>query len=359
MIVVNGRFATQNLTGVQRYARGITRQLLERDDVEVVAPAEETILPEYADLPITGIGRLTGHAWEQISLPRYAKKRGALLLNLGSTGPAFMRRQIVTNHDITYVRYPESFTRSFRLLYRALTPILLRRALGVITVSEFSRREISSFYQVSPDKFAVVPNAVDAQFSRGQASTPQGYLLAVSSPSAHKNFARLLEAYASLPHPRRALLIVGSTAPAMVRPDLAEDPDVRFVGRVTDDELVHIYRGAAAFIFPSLYEGFGIPPLEAQACGVPVIASRIPSQEEVLGDSAVYVDPMSVDEIAGAIESVLAASVDERAELIKRGLRNVQRYSWSRSADAVSDILRYATTGEFRSLRDSKERSAS
>jgi glycosyltransferase involved in cell wall biosynthesis len=341
VIVVNGRFMTQRLTGVQRYARGITRELLAmRDDVEVVVPRKAHVRDEYLDLPFTRIGALTGHAWEQISLPRYTTKDARLLLNLGSTGPALLSRQVVTNHDITYVRHPESFALAFRVLYRAITPVLLRRASRIITVSEFSKREIAAFFRVPESKFVVVPNSADATFTPGSSRTGDPYLLAVSSPSSHKNFGRLLDAYAKVdPESRPRLVIAGGTAPALVRPDLAQHESVEFVGRVGDDELLDLYRGASAFIFPSLYEGFGIPPLEAQACGVPVLAADIPSSREVLLDSARYFNPMSVSDITRAIHEAAHFTATQRDEIVASGLQNADRFSWGRSAQDISAVL--------------------
>ena len=339
MIVVNGRFMTQNLTGVQRYARGITRMICARSDVEVVVPRSAEILPEYSDIPLVRYGPFGGHTWEQLVLPSYVRRRRGILLNLGSTGPALLRRQVVTNHDITYVRYPASFARSFRILYRTLTPVLLRSAKAIVTVSEFSKGEISNFFRVDASKFFVVPNAVDSGFTPGASSQALGYLLAVSSPSAHKNFGRLLEAYSQLPFPKPRLVIAGSTAPALIRPDLVDSPGVSFVGRLTDDELVDMYRGATAFVFPSLYEGFGIPPLEAQSCGVPVIAPNIPSAREVLGESAVYADPTSVGSLAAAIRTVIEMTPTERHKMTALGLANVQRFSWAGSANAIMDLV--------------------
>ncbi len=341
MIVINGRFMTQRLTGVQRYARGITRELLAtRDDVEVLVPRNAAIRDDYSDIIATRYGRLTGHAWEQVSLPRYAAANARLLLNLGSTGPAFLSRQVVTNHDITYVRHPASFAPSFRLLYRMLTPVLLRRAAHIITVSEFSKREISSFFGIPETKFSVVPNATDSSFTPGSPRRTDPYLLAVSSPSSHKNFGRLLDAYARIGTAARPrLVIAGSTAPALVRPEFANQPGVDFVGRVDDEELLALYRGASAFIFPSLYEGFGIPPLEAQACGVPVLAADIPAAREVLADSARYFDPTSVEDIARAIRDAAQLTGPRREALIESGLQNAQRFSWANSAREVGAIL--------------------
>jgi glycosyltransferase involved in cell wall biosynthesis len=165
--------------------------------------------------------------------------------------------------------------------------------------------------------------------------------LAVSSPNAHKNFGRMLEAFArfSPRHPDVELRVVGSQTRAFARQEYgAPGERVRFLGRVGDDDLTALYRGALAFVFPSLYEGFGIPPLEAQQCGCPVIAARAASLPEVLGDSAVFVDPYDTGDIAGAMARVVDdAALRER--LRRDGLRNARRFSWRTSAELVSRVL--------------------
>ncbi len=342
-VVVNGRFLAQTITGVQRFALEITRHLAQLLPLEVIAPPLPVDAPPIDGAAVTVAGRGSGHFWEQVSLPAVLRRRGTpLLLNLASTGPLRHPRHISTHHDITYVRHPESFSRAFRAQYRLVVPPLLRRAERVLTVSEFSRQELQAHFALPGERIDVVPNAVAACF-RGpgpvyEADAP--YLLAVSSPNAHKNFSRLVEAFH---HARRArirrLLIVGEQARAFRGMRAVDTPEVTWLGRVSDDELASLYRGAAAFAFPSLYEGFGLPPLEAQSCGAPVLAARAASMPEVLRDSALYFDPSSVASIARAIETI-DADPAVALRLIESGYRNAQRFSWHESAATVADIVR-------------------
>lgn len=341
-VVVNGRFLTHTPTGVQRFAREITRALAELRPVIVLAPPGDLIDAELG-AEVVQVGRGGGHLWEQVWLPHHLRHLGSpLLLGLANTGPVTYRRQIVTCHDIIWVRHPESFARSFRLLYAAMTPPLLQRSLGVLTVSAFSAREIAEHFGLDPRRITVVPNAVSPDFRADGPAHDDGtpYVLAVSSPNRHKNFDALMAAFdsADLTHIRR-LVIVGHQARAFdTRPDPASSPRTRFVGRVDDDELQRLYRGATAFAFPSLYEGFGIPPLEAQRMGTPVLAARSASLPEVLGDSALWVDPLEVDDIRRGLEA-LDRDPALREDLARRGRANEARFSWSSSARRVSDAI--------------------
>lgn len=341
-VVVNGRFLTHATTGVQRFAREIVRELAPLVPLVVVAPTGPLI---DADLgaKVVQIGHRHGHAWEQLDLPTFLRRSGSpLLLGLATTGPVRYRPQIVAHHDITYVRHPESFARSFRLLYRVLIPSVLRSSARVITVSDFSAAEIAQHYRVPRSKLRIVPNAVSPGFVGPGSAHDEGvpYLLAVSSPNRHKNFGALLAAFrdAELTHIRR-LVIVGSQGRAFhsAASGRLED-NVRFLGRVGDADLASLYRGATAFAFPSLYEGFGIPPLEAQGLGTPVLASRSASLPNVLGDSALWVDPRDVDDIRRGIER-LDRDEELRIELSRRGQLNAQRFSWSASARMVADVV--------------------
>lgn len=346
-VYINGRYLTQRMTGVQRFAHEITRELLaRRDDAVVLAPAAVPLDADY-DLPparLRLIGTRAGHAWEQIDLPRHLRARGRpLLVTLASTAPAFYRNQVVTHHDITYVRHPESFSRAFRFAYGMLVPRMLSSARRVITVSEFSADEISRHYGVPAAKISVVPNAPAKGFSPGTGPTDlaRPYLLAASSPNVHKNFARLTRAYASIDADARPdLVIVGAQARAFTATTLdgVDVPGIRHLGRVSDARLVELYRGALAFVFPSVYEGFGIPPLEAQACDCPVVASDIPVLRHVLRDSAEFFDPLDETSMAASVRAV-TESAERREALRTAGLRNVRRFSWHRSAGLVDDVI--------------------
>jgi len=328
------------MTGVQRFALQISLHLKKMlPHVEFVAPkASPGSTDANCEIQPKRIGNLPGHAWEQISLPRYLSENGnPLLINLCNTAPAFYRNQISTHHDITYVRHPESFSRSFRLFYRIISPIFLRRSKAVVTVSSFSRKEICSHYGISESKVLIIPNAVDSRF---KPSPPKEigrpYFLAVSSPAAHKNFGSVISAYANWKGKSDIdLRIIGSASGVFAPTNSAPPTDgVIFMGRVSDDELITMYSNAIGFIFPSLYEGFGIPPLEAQACGCPVIAARIPPFDETLGSSAQYFDPRSASEISECMTNI-AFDQSLRKQLIERGANNVSRYSWRESAEAI------------------------
>lgn len=350
MIVINARFLTQELRGVQRFAEQICLALKQlRDDVVFVSPHGIQMHESAKALDVQCVGRHSGHLWEQLELPRYLRRHGnPLLISLCSTAPLLYSNQISTHHDINYVRHPESYTRTFRLLYRTMTPIMLARSKSLLTVSSFSKGEISQFYKYPEKKIFVVPNAVSGAFHPGPApkelqDKQPDYLLAVSSPSAHKNFSRMIQAFLLLRgHDDLQLRIVGGASGIFSDDNLqrlaSRDPRIRFLGRLSDAELISQYQGATAFVFPSLYEGFGIPPLEAQACGCPVLAANAASIPEVLQASALYFDPLDVCHMAAAMERILT-DIPLRQSLRRRGLNNVARFSWEESARQVSQRI--------------------
>lgn len=347
MIYINGRFLTQNLTGVQRFAEEISLQLQQiRDDVIFLVPDLSAIKKkELLELiKIEEVRGFKGHLWEQISLPFYLfKKKCPLLINLGNTAPVIYPRQIVTHHDVTYLKYPKSFPLSFRLLYRVIAPLIIRNSKQVITVSEFSKSEIVSCYNCPEDKITIIPNAVSDIFkpaSECSSSSEQGnYFLAVSSTNYHKNFHGLVEAFIAS-NINIPLKIIGSNAGVFSKLNYGCNHTlIDFVGRVDDEELVKLYQNAKAFVFPSFYEGFGIPPLEAQACRCPVISSNAASMPEVLGDSVIYFDPESKVGLIMALESINSDS-GLREDLITEGIKNTERFSWSQSANILDGIVR-------------------
>lgn len=353
MIVINSRFLTQEVRGVQRFAEQICLQLNAlRDDLVFVAPNDIRLHESAELLHVRRIGRHRGHLWEQVDLPLWLARNGSPpLVSLCNTAPLAYGNQIATHHDITYIRHPESYSRTFRTVYRNLTPLLLGRIKGLITGSEFSRSEISAHYGYPVSNICIVPSAVDERFQpfcidvARRGTTP--YLLAVSSPSTHKNFARMVAAFLRIEgHNEVELRIIGDSNRVFAGSlhDVDGSRRIRNLGRLPDDELVAAYQGATAFVFPSIYEGFGIPPLEAQACGCPVIAARAASIPEVLGDSALYFDPLKVADLTHAMERVLS---DEalRQDLRQRGKANVARYCWNSSARRVSRLIDQAFNG--------------
>ena len=345
MIVINARFLSQEISGVQRFAEQISLSLARlRGDVCFVAPPGPLPREEVARrLHVERIGRNRGHLWEQVDLPLWLLRNGRpLLVSLCNTAPLAYGPQLATHHDIAYVRHPESFSWRFRALYRTLTPLMLRRVLALVSVSEFSREEIASYYHFPRERIHVIANAVSSAFCPGPvAMGGRPYLLAVSSPAAHKNFARMIEAFDLLHDLDVDLHIVGSAGRSFAENRLqssGQSERVRWLGRIEDRQLIDEYRGASAFVFPSLYEGFGIPPLEAQACGCPVIAARSASIPEALGTSALYFDPTDTQALAAAMRHVLR-DAKLRASLRHAGLENVLPFSSDLSALRLSTLI--------------------
>jgi glycosyltransferase involved in cell wall biosynthesis len=349
MLVVNARFLTQDISGVQRYAIEVSRELKEMDSTIVFVSPKNIIHQDLADeLGVEVAGRKTGHLWEQIELPRYLKKHGnPLLLNLCNTAPLFYGNKIVTLHDIAFERYPHTFSWKFRYAYQFAMPRIAQSSKKLLTQSIFSKYEISTVYGVDNNKIEIVHCAVSGKFQPvSREERPEKYILAVSSLNYQKNFHALIQAFNLLDNKDFKLLLVGALnknfADYKLVEDIEKNPNIQFMGRVDDEELVRLYSNAQCFIYPSLYEGFGIPPLEAQACGCPCIVSNAASLPEVCGDSVVYCDPYDIEDMTHQLELVLSDQ-ELRDELIQKGIENVKRFSWEKSAKQILKIIKENT----------------
>jgi glycosyltransferase involved in cell wall biosynthesis len=337
-IAVNARFYAHRPTGMQRYAMEVASRF--NDLADTVKPAT----------PLTG---MKGHFWEQVFLPPAA--RGRVLWSPNNTGPVATYRQVCTFHDLIPLDNPEWFSPRFSAWYGWLMPRLARHVAHLIAVSEFTKQRIVELFGVRPGKVTVIPNGVDRRFSvrpaeevaatRKQLGLPEGnYLLFVGSLEPRKNLGRLLLAWeraqSQLPDDTW-LVVAGAKGRSQVFSQVSLQqlpPRVHMTGYVSDEGLPALYSGALAVVYPSLYEGFGLPPLEAMACGTPVITSNTTSLPEVTGDAAVLVDPLDPDQIASAIARVVADSA-LRAELSRRGTARAADYSWDSAASATLQVL--------------------
>ena len=338
-IALNARFRVHNVTGMQRYAIEISRRL--SDILESIDPPG-------------GLRGPAGHAWEQLYLPMAV--RGRLLWSPNNTGPVAVGHQICTIHDLIPLEHPEWFSRKFSAWYQYLLPRLARRAAHLIAVSEYTKFRLQELLQIPAGRITVIPNGVDPSFHTAaperivEARTALGigsgaYLLCVGSVEPRKNIVRLLEAW-RIAQSRVAgdvtLVVAGGSGMSGVFSEvlLGNLPArVHFTGYVPERHLTALYSGATAFIYPSLYEGFGIPPLEAMACGVPVITSNVTSLPEVTGGAAILVDPTKPDDMAEAIVE-LFENEDLRRQLIPKGLARAAFYSWDDAAIATRKLLR-------------------
>jgi len=350
MVFVNARFLTQKLTGVQRFAYELSIRLKENLGNEVIFLAPRNVIQhEMADkLGVKFIGHFTGYLWEQIELPMYLYRcNKPLLFNFCSVAPLFYSNSIVTVHDITWIRFPATFSRIFQFVYNFMVPRLCKKAKRIITVSNFSKKEISSFFEISEDKFTVIYNAVGKDFLplKDEELSRENYFLAVSSVKENKNFISVLKAFQRVREikPSIKLFIVGDICGKNFRSiDIEPYKNltyIKFLGRVSDRELIRYYSNAIGFVFPSLYEGFGIPVLEAQACRCPVLSSNAASLPEVLQDSALFFSPNDIIEL-GNLMIKIVDDVNLRNDLVSKGNNNIKRFSWDKEADVVIKIAR-------------------
>jgi glycosyltransferase involved in cell wall biosynthesis len=263
-------------------------------------------------------------AWYPHVLPREAKGAGADVLHCPTyRGPVRSRVPlVVTVHDLAVFRRPEAFPPWTRTYSRLVVPRVVRAARIVAAVSEFTASEIEKLLHVPRERIRVVPNAADPAFTEDGAREDGDYVLAAGTLEPRKNLARSIEAARRL---GIELRVAGMEGWGGVD---ATGPGVSWVGFASDEELARLYRGAACVLYPSLYEGFGIPILEAMACGAPVVTSRGGATEEVAGGAAVLVDPEDVASIQAGVEDAMA----RRDELRAAGLRRARDYSWDESA---------------------------
>lgn len=348
-VVVNCRFLTRPVTGVERYAFELVQALsaLRTDLLLVAPPSPPRVHPEIAGLPVRTVGSLSGHAWEQVSLPRFLRTvRDPVLVDLANTGPVRFADQVVVIHDLLHRRHPQSHSRSFRWWYAAMTPRLVRRARAVATVSEFSRDEIRELH--GREDVAIVPNAVGSWIHGPQRRPPSiggaPFFLTVGSRSRHKGLKTAIEAFRVYRGSggRATLAVVGTTSRSFADEGtaaVAGSEGVVELGRVSDDELAWLYHHARAFLFPSLYEGFGVPTIEAQAAGTPVIASDIVVLREVLEEgSALMFAPGDAASLTAAMVAIEEDPALD-AQLRRDGPRNAERYSWAASAATLSALI--------------------
>ena len=345
---VNARFLTQKLTGVQRYASEICKILKEKDpSIRFVAP-KNIVEEELAnDLDAVVYGKLTGHAWEQFELPLFLRSQGSpLLLCLCNTAPIIYGNKIVTIHDVVFEHFPNAVSFKFRALYRFLIPRIIKTSKALTTVSEFSKNDISRKYDLHGKDILVIYNSVNRKLSRNS-DEKENVILSVGSLQPYKNINTLVDAfilYKKLYPSELSLKLVGgkntkvfSSAGALQK--IEGRKDIYFTGYLTDEDLFEAYSKARCFVFPSFFEGFGIPPLEAMSCSCPVLASDSASIPEICGDAALYFDPESTEDLVRKLELFFG---DEtlKGSLVGKGILNLERFSWEKSACQLLDAVR-------------------
>jgi glycosyltransferase involved in cell wall biosynthesis len=265
---------------------------------------------------------------------------------------------VFTLHDLNHLRVPDNSNALKRAYYKHVIRPACHRAACVLTVSDYSKREIAAWANLSEDRIVNVGNGVGFPFEPSGAPYDAGfpYLLYVGSRKPHKNVKRLLQAYAASGVQTDVFLLISGSPDSDTQAENARlgiTRHVRYLEVPDNDTLARVYRGALGFLFPSLYEGFGLPPLEAMACGVPVLTSKVCSLPEVVGTAALLVDPLNVDDIAVGIQRIAHES-ELRRRLSHKGLERAQQFRWEDTAHEVANVLSRVTGNTIEVAHDQK-----
>lgn len=350
---VNGKWLAQRLTGTQRYAGEIVRAMVESDtaDLTIHVPAGAST-PAWMNNPRTEIrmAPVKGIVFEQLYLP--VATFGHLLLNFAGPAPLLKRHQLVTMHDATPFRYSQTFRRAFVWFYYLSYYLLGRTAHQLVTVSHFSARELHEVLGIPVEHFVVAGCAADTLTELVPVrpdldGLTEPFYLVVGTLAQHKN---LTGAVTAVTESGRTVVVVGASGDQQVF-SAAVPLSGRAViaGRLLDAELAWLYRNAAALVFPSKYEGFGLPPLEAQSLGCPVVSSTAAALPEIAGEAALFFNPDDSAELLAALER-LESETGLAAKLSNSGRRNAERYSWQTSASTILERIGAARAGHPSSL---------
>jgi glycosyltransferase involved in cell wall biosynthesis len=353
---INGRFLTQSLTGVQRYAAEIVKamdrllasghaaqQLLDAE-WQILVPPDATRLAELRHIKVKQVGTLQGHAWDQIDLARAAA--GTRLISLANSGPVLHRDHLVVIHDAQVFKRPDFFSWKYLALHRTLGRLLARTAT-IATVSTFSRNELAGVLALDPASIPVIPNSaehfasVEPDFSiiESLRLTPYRFFLFVGSMTKNKNVDTAIRAAERLGRTDFPLVVVGGDNDKVFGGAATQSSaGIVRAGRLKDEAVAALFARAAAFVFPSLYEGFGIPPLEAMYFACPVIASSAAAVRETCADAAVYFDPLDADELSAKMRERIDLGRISPLEQAKQRER-LATYSWTKSAAAMLQVL--------------------
>lgn len=326
-IIFDGRVLTHtHFTGVENYTKSIYHYLTKKTNVLLLKPKSKN--------------KYLTHLWNHFILPF---KHADLLFCPANIAPFFVpknKKLVVTLHDVAFLTYPDSFSSFFRSYYQWLVPKVILRADKIITISQASKNEIIRYYPFAKNKIEVISLGLDNHFHLLQNIEKKNQILYVGSLNTRKNFTSVIKAFDQLPYDQYQLVIVGNFSSNFhldkQTQDLLEkakrNPNIEFKSHISDDELTLLYNESKLFLFPSFYEGFGLPPLESMACGTPVITSNLSSMPEVCGDAAIYIDPHSVEDISLKIQTVLNDEALQQ-KLINKGLEHIKQFTWEKATD--------------------------
>jgi alpha-1,3-rhamnosyl/mannosyltransferase len=360
MYLLDTRPATTHFPGIGRYVRNLARCLPTLLDAD-----EKLAFLEDAACPQTWLHNeqrvIASHASpfslaQQWQIPRLMRQAGISLYH----SPYYLMPYragaptLLTIHDIIALRYPQLVSRQARWLFRLTHALALHAARRIIAVSEATRQDFIAAFHTPAEKIVVIPHAVEARFQpqsptevarlRGKFGLQAPFALYVGINKPHKNLERLVRAWRQVRPAGWQLIIAGAwdARYPQVRQAAAGEASIRFLGPMAEADLPGLYSAAALFAFPSLYEGFGLPVLEAMACGTPVICSHASSLPEVGGEAVGYFDPLDEQSIGEALLQ-MTGDADLRGDLAQRGLARARSFAWERCAQQTLEVYRHMT----------------
>ena len=336
--VIDGLFLTQKITGIQRYAYEITMELdkiVLKNTLEILVPESFENIPDLKNIKVVRYGKKHGVLWQQIDFARYVRMHKMQCICFTNILPLFYPHGIITIHDVSYKANPRFFTskrdRISALWHRLNYWCAAHSSMKIVTVSEFSKSEIAS------ERITVIYNAwqhmnrikaASDTFERYPQLAKGSYYFSMSTLAANKNFKWILYAAKNNPDEQFAIAGGGKLKGAAEAEGFAELPNIRFLGYVSDEDAKTLMANCKAFLFPTLYEGFGIPPLEAVACGAPrIVVSDTPCMHEIYGENAEYFNPRDYQ--------VRLQMPLNRQEVNS----NLKKYSWKESAEKLKTLL--------------------
>ncbi len=326
-IVVNGRFLTRRISGVERYGREILRGIEGRCRVE---------------RPKRNLNGMTGHVWEQLILPGRIRSN-SVLWSPANSGPLFVRDQILTIHDLSWLEHPEWFLPNYAAWYHLLLPMLVHRVRRIITLSEFTAKKVVRRLSLPLERVITIPAGVDTSkfHPLDVSSDMERYILFVGTLEPRKNITALLKAWDEIKgrHPDVSLVVAGASGQVFRETSYPGSADrVQWLGYVSETDLPALYAGAEVFIMPSLDEGFGLPALEAMACGTPVIVSDGGALPEVVGEAGLIFNLSDPFGLHNAMNKCLF-DASLRNSLKEKGLARAKLFSWQSSAESIWNCL--------------------
>lgn len=357
-IIIDARMINRNLHGIARYTYELIKNFIKFNDIKLYLLTyedrffQEEFLDQNKNIKNINLRSSFLDIKEQIELPfKLNKYKNKAIFHSPSfvSSPFIKCPTIMTIHDLNHLRFPEYYTRFHEYYYNYIVKPSALRAKKILTVSEFSKKEIVNWLNCESEKVVVTYNGIDEKFKviekndklrdiKEKYGLPKKFILYIGNLKPHKNVANLIKAIKKID--QKVTLVINGKSNESLKKIIMEnhvENKVKFIGYVDDNDLPILYNLAELFIYPSLYEGFGLPPLEAMACGCPVITSNTSSLPEVVGDAGIMVNPYNVEEIARAIDLVLS-NENLRKEMIEKGLKQAQKFSWRKTAEETLKV---------------------